>query len=68
MTHSSHPNGISTKLANGADYGFAVNNQKIVANKSVLTKHKDIAKLFEIIKLSVNDVSGENMLMANGQN
>jgi len=68
VTKSANPDGYSTKLPNGADYGFAVNNQKIVANKSVLTKHKDIAKLFDIIKLSVNDVSGENMLMANGQN
>lgn len=68
VTHSAHPNGISTKLANGADYGFAVNHQKIVANVSILNKHKDIAKLFEIIKLSVNDVSGQNMLMSNGQN
>lgn len=68
VKHSAHPNGISTKLSNGADYGFAVNSQKIVANKSVLTKHKDIAKLFDIMELSVNDVSGQNMLMANGQN
>jgi len=68
VTHSEHPNGISTKLSNGSDYGFAVNSQKIVANKSVTTKHKDIAKLFDIMKLSVNDVSGQNMLMTNGQN
>ena len=68
VTHSANPNTASTKLANGADYGFNVNHQKIVANASVTTKHKDIAKLFDIIKLSVNDVSGQNMLMANGQN
>lgn len=68
VTHSANPNTSSTKLPNGADYGFNVNNQKIVANASVRTKHKDIAKLFDIIKLDVNDVSGENMLMANGQN
>jgi glycine betaine/proline transport system substrate-binding protein len=67
VTHSSNPNGISTKLPNGADYGFAVNSQKIAANVSVKTKHKDIAKLFDIVKLSVNDVSGENMLMAKGE-
>lgn len=68
VTHSATPSGISTKLSNGSDYGFPINSQKIVANKSVLTKHKDIAKLFEIMKLSVNDVSGQNMLMQNGQN
>lgn len=67
VTHSANPSGISTKLSNGSDYGFPVNSQKIVANKSITTKHKDIAKLFDIIKLSVNDVSGQNMLMKNGQ-
>lgn len=68
VTHSANPNTDSTKLPNGADYGFNVNSQKIVANASVTTKHKDIAKLFDIVKLDVNDVSGENMLMAGGQN
>lgn len=67
VTHSANPNTDSTKLPNGADYGFNVNSQKIAANASV-KKHKDIAKLFDIIKLDVNDVSGQNLLMANGQN
>ena len=68
VTHSANPSGISTKLSNGSDYGFPVNSQKIVANKSITSKHKDIAKLFDIVKLDVNDVSGQNMLMENGQN
>ena len=68
VTHSANPNTDSTKLGNGADYGFNVNHQRIASNASVKTKHKDIAKLFDIIKLDVNDVSGQNMLMANGQN
>ncbi len=67
VTHSANPNTDSTKLPNGADYGFNVNNQEIVASKNV-TKHKDIERLFEIIKVDVNDISGQNMLMANGQN
>ncbi|WP_458700740.1 glycine betaine/L-proline ABC transporter substrate-binding protein ProX [Sulfurospirillum sp. 1307] len=68
VTHSANPNTKSTKLPNGMDFGFNVNNQRIVANKSVVRKHPDIAKLFSIMKLSVNDISGENMLVANGQN
>jgi len=68
VTHSAHPNGKSTKLSNGADYGFNVNSQKIVTNASVRKNHKDLVKLFEIMNLNVNDISGENMLMANGQN
>ncbi len=68
VTHSANPNTSSTKLGNGADYGFNVNHQRMVSNASVKTNHKDIAKLFDIVKLDVNDVSGQNMLMANGQN
>lgn len=68
VTHSANPNTDSTKLPNGADYGFNINHQRIVANASVKTNHKDIAKLFNTIKIDVNDISGQNMLMANGQN
>ena len=68
VTHSANPNSSSTKLSNGADYGFNINDQRIVSNASVKTNHKDIAKLFDIIKIDVNDISGQNMLMANGQN
>jgi glycine betaine/proline transport system substrate-binding protein len=64
---SAHPVVKSTKLANGANYGFVVNNQIIVAN-AVTKEHKDIAKLFDIIKINVNDISGENMLMSKGEN
>jgi len=67
VKNSAHPVVKSTKLSNGNDFGFAVNSQKIVANASV-TKHKDITKLFELIKLDVNDISGQNMLMSKGEN
>ena len=66
VTHSAHPVTKSTKLSNGADYGFNVNSQIIVANASTVN-HKDIAKLFELMKLEVNDVSGQNMLMSKGE-
>jgi glycine betaine/proline transport system substrate-binding protein len=68
VTHSAHPVTKSTKLSNGADYGFNINTQKFAVNASLLKNYKDIAKLLEVIKLDVNDVSGENMLMAQGQN
>ncbi len=67
VTHSAHPIVKSTKLSNGADYGFAVNSQRIVANASII-QYRDLTKLFELIKLDVNDVSGENMLMSKGEN
>ncbi len=67
VTSSAHPVVKSTELSNGANYGFVVNNQRIIAN-TVTKEHKDIAKLFEIMKISVNDISGENMLMSKGEN
>lgn len=67
VTESAHPVLDDTELPNGANYGFAVNSQRIVGN-TVVNEHKDIAKLFDIMKLSVNDVSGQNMLMTNGEN
>lgn len=67
VTHSANPVTKSTKLPDGSDYGFNINNQRIVVNAGAL-KHKDIVKLFKLMKLSVNDVSGENMLMKKGEN
>ncbi len=68
VTHSAHPVTKSTKLPNGADYGFNVNTQDFAVNASLPKNYKDIAKLLEIMRLDVNDVSGENMLMEQGQN
>lgn len=67
VTKSAHPVTKDTSLPNGANYGFNVNNQHIVANKSVSIKHKDIAKLFEVMNIGVNDVSAENMMIAKGE-
>ena len=67
VKYSAHPVTKSTRLANGADYGFNVNSMRIVANKSVAEKHPDVATLFSIMSLSVNDVSAQNQLIKEGQ-
>ena len=67
VTHTAHPVTKDTSLPNGANYGFNVNNMRIVANKSVAEKHPDVAKLFSIMEVSVNDVSAQNQLIKNGQ-
>jgi glycine betaine/proline transport system substrate-binding protein len=67
VTHTEHPSEEDTSLPNGANYGFNVNNMHIVANKSVADKHKAAAKLFAVAKMDVNDISAQNMLMAQGQ-
>ncbi|WP_028879775.1 glycine betaine/L-proline ABC transporter substrate-binding protein ProX [Terasakiella pusilla] len=63
VPHSAHPNGIDTKLPNGKNYGFEVNTQMVVANKEFVKNNPAAAKLFEVIKVSVNDVSAQNLKM-----
>lgn len=63
VPHSAHPNGVDTKLSNGKNYGFEVNTQMIVANKKFTESNPAAAKLFEVITVSVNDVSAQNLKM-----
>jgi len=65
---SANPNGTDTKLANGKNYGFDINSERIVANRKFAEQNPAAAKLFEIAKVSINDVSAENMLISNGEN
>lgn len=59
--------GVSTKLANGDDYGFQANNQRIVANKAFADANPAAAKLFSVMKLSANDISAQNLRMRDGE-
>jgi len=64
----SEQKGLETKLPNGKNYGFVVNQQQIVANKAWAEKNPAAAKLFAIMQLPVGDVSAQNHLMSQGQN
>lgn len=64
---SANPNGTDTELANGRNYGFEINSMRIVANKDWAAANPAAAKLFEIMSISVNDVSAQNMLIREGQ-
>ena len=64
---SSNPNGSDTALPNGKNYGFDINSQRIVANKQFAKENPSAATLFDVAKLPINDVSTENMLIANGE-
>lgn len=59
---------VDTTLANGKNYGFEMNAMRIVANKEFAEANPAAAKLFEIMKLNINDVSAENMMMSQGAN
>ncbi len=68
VPYSDNKGGKDTKLSNGMNFGFEINKQKIVANKSIVKNHPDIAKLFAIMEINPNDLSAQNTLLSKGQN
>jgi glycine betaine/proline transport system substrate-binding protein len=59
---------LDTKLANGQNYGFVLNTQRIVANKQFAEKNPAAAKLFAVMELPVGDINAQNLRMRNGEN
>ena len=57
-----------TKQPSGKNYGFVVNTQHIVANKDFVAKNPAAGKLFEVMKVSVNDINAQNLRMSRGEN
>jgi glycine betaine/proline transport system substrate-binding protein len=64
---SANPNDADTELPNGKNYGFQINSERVVANKEFAEQNPAAAKLFELAKLSINDVSAENSMIADGE-
>ncbi|WP_323001926.1 glycine betaine/L-proline ABC transporter substrate-binding protein ProX [Denitromonas sp.] len=59
---------VDTALPDGSNYGFQANNQRIVANRAFVEAHPSAGKLFEVMKLSANDISAQNLRMRDGEN
>lgn len=53
---------------NGKNLGFAVDEIGIVARNDFLAANPAAAKLFEVAKLDINDISAENKMITDGQN
>jgi glycine betaine/proline transport system substrate-binding protein len=60
--------GMDTKQANGKNYGFPLNNEYIVGNKTFVEKNPVAGKLFEVMSVPIDDISKQNRLMNEGQN
>lgn len=60
-------NEINTKLPDGTDYGFQVNSQHIVANKTFTDNNPAAKALFQAMNLSGEKISAQNLAMHNGQ-
>lgn len=52
---------------NGKNLGFAVDSIGIVARNDFLAANPAAAKLFEVAKIDINDISAENKLIADGE-
>lgn len=59
---------VNTALPDGSDYGFQANSQRIIANRDFAEANPAAAKLFEVMKLSANDISAQNLRMRDGEN
>ena len=53
---------------NGKNLGFALDSIRVVARNDFLKANPAAAKLFELAKIDINDVSAENKLIADGEN
>ena len=58
----------STALPNGKDYGFIVNNQRIMANRAFIEQNPAAAKLFSVMKLPIAAINAQNKAMNDGAN
>ncbi len=71
VPHSALPGeqaALETRLANGKNYGFIPNHQRIVANRQFTDRNPAAARLFEVMQLPVTDINAQNLAMKNGQN
>lgn len=68
VPYTSLPDGVKANTEfNGKNLGFAVDTIGIVARNDFLKANPAAAKLFEVAKININDVSAENKLVAEGQ-
>ncbi|MEA3641268.1 MAG: glycine betaine/L-proline ABC transporter substrate-binding protein ProX [Lamprobacter sp.] len=58
---------VDTALADGSNYGFQANVQRIIANKAWAEANPAAAKLFAIMEVSSNDISAQNLRMRDGE-
>jgi glycine betaine/proline transport system substrate-binding protein len=69
VPYSSLPDGAKANTVfNGKNLGFAVDNLRVVARNDFLKANPAAAKLFEVAKININDISSENKLIADGEN
>lgn len=57
-----------TQQPNGKNYGFAADQEEIVANRDFIQRNPAAAKLFEVMRLPISDINAQNLRMNDGAN
>ncbi len=57
-----------TRQPNGKNYGFAADQEEIVANRDFIQRNPAAAKLFEVMRLPISDIDAQNLRMNEGAN
>lgn len=64
---TANPNSDDTTAPDGKNYGFAVNSERVVINKAFAEANPAAKAFLTTAKLPINDVSAQNMLIADGE-
>lgn len=56
-----------TKLPDGRNVGFEVNEMNIVANRQFVEENPAAKRFFELVEIPINDISAENLLIQQGE-
>ncbi|MFC0198826.1 glycine betaine/L-proline ABC transporter substrate-binding protein ProX [Paracoccus rhizosphaerae] len=68
VPYTSLPGGEDAETTfDGKNLGFAVDDIRVVARNDFLEANPAAAKLFEVAKIDINDISAENNMIANGE-
>ncbi|MDW4548928.1 glycine betaine/L-proline ABC transporter substrate-binding protein ProX [Defluviimonas sp. D31] len=68
VPYTSLPDGATGETEfEGKNLGFAVDSIRVVARNDFLAANPAAAKLFELAKIGINDISAQNKLIADGE-
>ncbi|MCD1618009.1 glycine betaine/L-proline ABC transporter substrate-binding protein ProX [Salipiger marinus] len=68
VPYTSLPDGVEADTEiDGLNLGFAVDSMYILARDEFLAENPAAARLFEMARLDVNDISAQNLLMSKGE-
>ena len=59
--------GVDTTLVTGHNFGFALNNQRIISRRDWVKQNPVAGRLFEVMTLPIEDISAQNLRLHRGE-